>query len=33
LIYDLDLMGDGGHIRGWLVAGMDAEAFDERLNQ
>jgi len=33
LIYDLDLMGDGGHIRGWLVAGKDAEAFDERLNQ
>ena len=30
-LYDFDLMEDGGHIRGWLVAGADAEAFDATL--
>ena len=33
LIYDLDLSGNGGHIKGWLMAGKDAEAFENRLNQ
>ncbi len=33
LLYDLDLMSGGGHIRGWLVAGKDAEAFNQRLEQ
>lgn len=33
LLYDLDLMGNGGHIKGWLVAGKDAEAFNQRLEQ
>ncbi len=33
LLYDLELMCNGGHIKGWLVAGKDAEAFDERLEQ
>lgn len=33
LLYDLDLMGRGGHIRGWLLADEDAKAFDERLKQ
>ena len=33
LIYDLELTGNGGHIKGWLMAGRDAEAFNERLNQ
>lgn len=33
LLYDLDLMSGGGHIRGWLVAGKDAEVFNQRLEQ
>lgn len=33
LLYDLDLMSGGGHIRGWLVAGKDAEEFNQRLEQ
>ena len=33
LLYDLDLMGNAGHIRGWLVCGKDAEAFNQRLEQ
>ena len=28
-LYDFDLMEDGGHITGWLVAGEDAKAFDD----
>ncbi len=31
LLYDFDLMEEGGHIRGWLVQGKEAEAFEERL--
>ena len=31
LLYDFDLMEQGGHIRGWLVQGDVAEAFDERF--
>lgn len=30
-LYDFDLMEGGGHIRGWLVQGDIADAFDERL--
>jgi len=30
-LYDFDLMEDGGHITGYLVAGADAEAFDKAL--
>lgn len=30
LLYDFDLMEDGGHITGWLVQGAAADAFDER---
>ena len=33
LLYDLDLYGSGGHIRGWLVSGNDAKAFNERLDR
>ena len=32
-LYDFDLMEDGGHIRGWLVADEDARAFDEALTE
>ena len=31
LLYDFDLMEQGGHIRGWLVQGETAEAFDQRF--
>ncbi len=31
LIYDFDLMEDGGHISGWLVQGAAADAFDARF--
>lgn len=31
LLYDLELMEQGGHIRGWLLQGEDARAFDRRL--
>ena len=31
LLYDFDLMEQGGHIRGWLVRGEAAEAFDARF--
>lgn len=31
LLYDFDLMEDGGRIRGWLVQGEAAQAFDERF--
>lgn len=30
-LYDFDLMEQGGHIRGWLVQGDVAKAFDDRL--
>lgn len=32
LLYDFDLMEDGGHITGWLVAGDTAAEFDARLD-
>lgn len=31
LLYDFDLMQGGGRLRGWLVSGEDAAAFDEAL--
>ena len=31
LLYDFELMEQGGHIRGWLVQGDAAKAFDERF--
>ena len=31
-LYDFDLMEQGGHIRGWLVQGQIAKAFDDRLS-
>ncbi len=30
-LYDFELMEDGGRIRGWLVQGKEAEAFEDRL--
>lgn len=30
-LYDFDLMEQGGHIKGWLVQGEAAKAFDDRL--
>ena len=33
LLYDFDLMQEGGHIRGWLLEGSDASAFDEKMTQ
>ena len=30
-LYDFDLMEQGGHIKGWLVQGEVAKAFDDRL--
>lgn len=33
LLYDLDLMCGGGHIKGWLLAGKDAEKFNAGLNE
>ncbi len=32
-LYDFDLMQGGGHIRGWLVSGAQADAFADRLCQ
>ena len=32
LLYDFELMEDGGRIRGWLVADEDARAFDAALS-
>ena len=32
-LYDFELMEQGGRIRGWLVSGETAEAFDERLTR
>ena len=29
MVYDFDLMEEGGHITGWLVSGADAQAFDD----
>ncbi len=31
LLYDFDLMEEGGHIRGWLVQGEEVKAFEQRL--
>ncbi len=31
VVYDFNLMEEGGHIKGWLVQGDTAKAFDERL--
>ncbi len=31
LLYDFDLMEDGGHISGWLVQGAEVDAFEARL--
>lgn len=31
LVYDFDLMEQGGHIKGWLLQGDSAKAFDERF--
>lgn len=33
LLYDFELMEDGGRIRGWLVDGETARAFDDRLSR
>ena len=33
VLYDFDLMAGGGHIRGWLVAGNDAEAFQAAIDR
>ena len=33
LLYDFDLMEDGGHISGWLVQGEAVNAFDARLEE
>lgn len=32
LLYDFDLMEDGGHIRGWLLQGDSARAFSDRMD-
>lgn len=32
-LYDFDLMENGGHIAGWLLAGADAVAFEEALDR
>ncbi len=32
LVYDFDLMENGGHISGWLVEGKDADAFIEAVD-
>lgn len=32
LLYDFDLMLEGGRIQGWLVSGTDGEAFSAQLN-
>ncbi len=31
MVYDFDLMEQGGHITGWLLQGEEAEAFDHRF--
>ena len=31
LVYDFDLMEQGGHIKGWLLQGESAKAFDDRF--
>lgn len=31
LVYDFDLMEQGGHIKGWLLQGKSAKAFDDRF--
>lgn len=31
-LYDFDLNGGGGHLRGWRVSGKDADALDEALD-
>ena len=31
LLYDFDLMEEGGHISGWLVQGAEVDAFEARL--
>ncbi len=33
LLYDFDLMEDGGHITGWLVQGAEVDAFEARLTE
>lgn len=33
VLYDFDLMAGGGHIRGWLVAGEDAKAFQSAIDR
>lgn len=33
LLYDFHLMEDGGHIRGWLVQGKDADEFNKALSE
>ena len=33
LLYDFDLMEDGGHITGWLVQGEAVDAFQSRLTE
>ena len=33
VLYDFELMEQGGHIRGWLVSGQTAKDFDERLTK
>ena len=33
LMYDFDLMQNGGHLKGWLIAGKDADEFDQKLNR
>lgn len=32
-LYDFDLMEGGGHITGWLVSGVEADAFEDRLTE
>ena len=33
LLYDFELMENGGRIRGWLVKGAEADAFDRRVSE
>ena len=33
LLYDFELMENGGRIRGWLVKGAEAKAFDKRVSE
>ncbi len=32
MVYDFDLMEQGGHIQGWLLQGDEAKAFDDRFS-